>query len=51
MKCSIRILEAPVTMEKRMGIRICLDRCIKSTEYQIIIIRVAYDVGYDPPVV
>ena len=30
-----------------MGIRVCLDRCIKSTEYQIIIIRVAYDVGYD----
>ena len=38
-------------MEKQMGIRICFDRCIKSTEYQIIIIRVTNDIGYDPPVV
>ena len=51
MKCPVCVLKAPVAMEKWMGIRILFDRFIKGTEYQRIIIRVAYDIGYDPSVI
>lgn len=50
-KCTVRILEAPVTVKQRMCVGVCLYRPVKSLEYQRIVVALAEDKGNDTPVV
>ena len=50
-ECAVRVLEAPVAVEQRMRVGICLDRLVESFEYQRIVVALADNEGDDAPVI
>ena len=51
MEGAVGVLEASVTVEQGMGIRVGLHRLVKGLEYQRIIITVSDHISHDPPVI
>ena len=50
-ECAVRVLESSVTVGERVGIRICVNRCLERVKYQRIVIGIPNHIADNSPVI